>query len=100
MSELILPDAYRAQKKARHIRAFISGSHKVIESFDKKIEAFDLAADPGERQPKGLQQAEVERLRRAADQLASSLQKHVAPAKTRPLDAETRERMRDLGYAE
>lgn len=87
-----------------HQRALILGNKKYIGAAtnDGELdgELYDLGADPGEKRPLSVGALEGERLRRALDQAASRGARGAATPQSRPLDAQTREIMRALGYGE
>jgi arylsulfatase A-like enzyme len=83
-----------------HRRALVVGSHKIIAHRDGRTEFYDLEADPGEKDPKGLKVeqrapllAEMEAARRRAG-------RGISPPRVVELDADAVESLRALGYAE
>ncbi|MEO8605371.1 MAG: sulfatase [bacterium] len=83
-----------------HARALVVGAHKLIERRDDRHEGYDLAADPGEHQADGLS-AEIDAALHAdIGRLQQRLERNPSAARTQSVDADTRERMRALGYDE
>jgi len=97
-SELFPLNADKPEEPDRHRRAVIVGDRKLIVHADGKEESFDLATNPHESPAAPLAESEASALRAAADRFSTRLAHKRAPEQTRPLDAETRERMRALGY--
>ena len=96
-SELIkTPETLRLNP---HERAVVTGDAKLITDVNGEREYYDLRADPGEHDPNGLAAAPRAALDRSVSELVA-LAGHAAPLNTPVLDAETREHMRALGYAE
>jgi arylsulfatase A-like enzyme len=96
-SELIKDGTARSRP---HERALINGKEKIIADVDGEHEYYDLRADPGETNPNGLESAARARLTAALNAFVAHTASRAAPAATHGLDAETRERMRALGYSE
>ena len=82
--------------RSRRQRAIVRGREKAIWTDDGRVEFYDLAADPRERQPAALGTGARRRLEEA---LATIEQQPAAPPMTVPLDPATRDRLRALGYA-
>jgi arylsulfatase A-like enzyme len=97
-SELFPLDADKPEEPDRHRRAVIVGDRKLIVHADGKEESFDLATNPQESPATPLAESKVSALRATLDRFSTQLAHKRAPEQTRPLDAETRERMRALGY--
>jgi arylsulfatase A-like enzyme len=87
-------------KPDQHRRAVIVGDRKLIVHADGKEESFDLATNPHESPAPPLPESEASALRAALDRFSMQVAHKRAPEQTRELDAETRERMRALGYAQ
>ncbi|MGH7789451.1 MAG: hypothetical protein ACRERC_21445, partial [Candidatus Binatia bacterium] len=83
--------------KLMHERAAVKGAEKLILSVDGGSEFYDLGRDPGERQSDGSPAAGLDLRTQLQD--FRRLMTRAAPADSVPLDAETRERLRALGYA-
>ena len=84
----------------RHLQSVVAGTHKLIVGADGSKEAYDLASDPHETTPGALtssDRAALDEALRVAEQRAA---RHVSNAHTAPLDEQTRERLRALGYAD
>ena len=96
-SELIKEGTQRARP---HERAVITDASKLILDVDGKREFYDLRADPGETNTQGLVDGTRERLSASLQSFMDYTQQRAAPVHQRALDAETRERMRALGYQE
>jgi arylsulfatase A-like enzyme len=97
-SELFPLDADKPEEPDRHHHAVIVGDRKLIVHADGKEESFDLATNPHESPAVPLAESEVSALRATLDRFSTQLAHKRSPEQTRPLDAETRERMRALGY--
>ena len=85
--------------KTGHRLAVIDGSRKTIERDDPPALFFDLAADPGEARPEGLDASARDALAEAAQRFRRDFAHQAIPAPP-PVDAETRAKMKALGYAE
>jgi len=82
----------------QHRRSVVYAGWKIIVDAEGHHRVFDLERDPEERTPLPLARAEVpEPVRALARRLARQLGTRDAPAG--PVDAETRKRLRALGYA-
>jgi arylsulfatase A-like enzyme len=97
-SELIkLPE--RDEKRVTpHEHAVVSGSLKLIVGKEGEREYYDLKADPGEKNPNALGDAERLELQNTYQQFRTRAIEHAAPRDTQTLDEDTKERMRALGY--
>ncbi len=96
-SELIkTPETLRLNP---HERAVVTADAKLIAGVNGEREYYDLRTDPGEHDPNGLAAAPRVALDRGLSELIA-FAGHAPPLKTPVLDAETREHMRALGYAE
>ena len=96
-SELIKDGTQRARP---HEHAVITDSSKLILNVDGTREFYDLHADPGETNTQGLVDGARAPLSAALQSFMEYTAQRAAPAHQRPLDDETRERMRALGYQE
>jgi arylsulfatase A-like enzyme len=96
-SELIKETTNRQRP---HERAVIRETHKLIENVDGGREYYDLQADPGERDTQGIDAAQRVVLGDAIARFEERHAAHPTPRSTTAMDAETRERMRALGYTE
>ncbi len=85
--------------KTGHRFAVVDGARKTIERDDPPTLFFDLATDPGETQPTALDEATRAELAAAAAGFRRDFAHQAAPAPP-PVDAETRAKMKALGYAE
>ncbi len=85
---------------AKHRSAAVEGTAKVILDRGFKALLFDVARDPGERTP--INDARLERLQRAigAHNQAGYKARAAAPPEKQTIDADRRERLRQLGYVE
>lgn len=83
-----------------HVRALVDGSAKLITGVDEERFFYDLATDPGEQHPDQLAPPARAALTSADAAFVSDVARRAGAARTHALDAETRERMRVLGYAE
>jgi len=96
------PRAFRPSAReapSGHRRAVIMGARKLIVRADNQEESFDLAANPHEAPAPPLAQSEASVLHAMLNRFSTQLTRR-RPEQVRPLDAETRERMRALGYGE
>jgi arylsulfatase A-like enzyme len=90
----------------RRYRAYRLGAKKLIESSKGESWLYDLAADPEERHDlAGERPEEVARMKAEQEKLRAkiglpALDHAVAQRESRELDPATRERLRELGYAE
>jgi arylsulfatase A-like enzyme len=94
-SELI--KAKETVRRSPHERAVVLDHDKLIVGVEGEREYYDLAADPGEKNPQATSRRSD--LDRALQQLYAGEAARGTPRKG-TLDAETRERMRALGYDE
>jgi arylsulfatase A-like enzyme len=86
------------QETRTHARGLVRGSRKLLLDPQGQPRVFDLSRDPGELAPSGTPQ-EAQELGDALERARAELASRAAPAgQTAPLDAETRERLRALGY--
>jgi arylsulfatase A-like enzyme len=97
-SELIKPPDRNAKRVTPHEHAVVWGSHKLIVGIDGEREFYDLAADPGEKDPNGLTDGARTELQARYEIIRARAQADAAPQAMHPLDAVTRERMHALGY--
>jgi arylsulfatase A-like enzyme len=97
-SELFPSYTDKPEEPDQHRRAVIVGDRKLIVHADGKEESFDLATNPQESPAAPLAESEASALRAALDRFSTQLAHKRVPEQTRPLDAETRERMHALGY--
>ena len=97
-AELIKNAERNGKRFTPHEHAIVVGAHKLIVGTAGEHEYYDLTADPGEKNPNGLSEAERSTLRNAYDLVRTRAHERAAPHDTQELDPETRERMRALGY--
>jgi arylsulfatase A-like enzyme len=83
-----------------HHHATVVSTHKAIVHTDGKTETYDLAADPDERQPGGLDAAAVERVETVTHELARRATRDPSPNYVVAPDANTTARLRALGYVD
>jgi len=83
-----------------HERAVISATGKLIQRVDGGSEFYDLTTDPGETRPDSLAAERRQRLSQALAAFGDRAEEGDVPEAAPTLDADTRERMRALGYAE
>lgn len=93
----MLRDKAKLMRPHRHSRALVSGATKIIQNRDGTFEFVDL--EHGATR-KGLDEAARSRLKDKLQSFRAQLTHRGEPQQTRPLDAETIERMRALGYTE
>jgi arylsulfatase A-like enzyme len=96
LTELIKPED--ARRQSPHERAVIVENGKLIAGVDGEREYYDLARDPGETNPEGLDEATRARLEEALRALRRD--EAGRPREEQDPDAETKERMRALGYGD
>jgi len=96
-SELIKDGTVRQRP---HERAVISATDKLIVNVDGANEFYDLRADPGETNPNALGGDARARLSGGIADFKTEMAGSGAPSATHAMDADTRERMRALGYQE
>jgi arylsulfatase A-like enzyme len=96
-SELIKGDLERL---AVHEHAVRDADGKLIVGVHGEREFYDLRTDPGELHPTGLGAEQRAALDAQLSRFNTQFARGSAPAATRALDADTRERMRVLGYDE
>jgi len=89
-----------AGKPATQNRAVVHGDAKLATTPAEQEQFFDLARDPGERDPDALDPSARAALRRALDGFRVRAGRDAGTAERRELDAETRERLRALGYVQ
>lgn len=97
-AELIALDRDEKGRGKPHDRAIIAGSRKLIHRVDGEPEGYDLRSDPGETAPHGLSVKDRAQLAAAMERMRSRLAHAATPAPTSPIDPDTAERMRALGY--
>ncbi len=88
------------QRQRPHERTVITKASKLITDVDGQREFYDLAKDPGETNPDALTEETRSRLSARLAGFVAHVTERAAPASTREMDEETRERMRALGYQE
>lgn len=87
-----------AGKPPEQNRAVVQGDGKLATTPAGQEQFYDLARDPGERDPEGLDTTARAALRQALDGLRARAGHDVGTAQRRELDEATRERLRALGY--
>src|SRR5262245_61014098 len=80
-------------------RALVAGSRKIMLTPDGGEQFYDLARDPGERDPDAFDGQVRTELVQALDASRARAQRDVSTAEQRKIDDATRERLRALGYA-
>ncbi len=98
ISELL--KAKETLRLSPHERAVVLDTHKLIAGVDGEREYYDLAADPHEKNPNGLDDAARAGASEAITAFVARAAQRAVPARAHEIDAETKERMRNLGYAE
>ncbi len=81
-----------------HRRAYVVPGRKLLARWDGPLEAYDLEADPSEKQPGKLDSRRRAALERALEQLVHRVALRPGRAAAVELDERTREQMRALGY--
>jgi arylsulfatase A-like enzyme len=94
--ELVRPA--QDKRPSPHERAVILDQHKLIAGVDGEREFFDLHADPGETQSSALGAEDRTALEAALQHHVKHAAGAAAPRELKAMDAETRERLRALGY--
>ncbi len=97
-TELIKGPERNAKRLTPHEHAVVSGSRKLIVGIGGEREFYDLKVDPGEKDANGLTEAERSELQATYEQIRGRARADAAPRTTQALDADTKERMRALGY--
>jgi arylsulfatase A-like enzyme len=97
-TELIKVEEREEKRLTPHEHAVVSGRRKLIVGIDGEREYYDLKVDPGERNPQGLAEADRLELQRIYEQMRMRAAADAAPRQSETLDADTKERMRALGY--
>lgn len=98
-SELLKRTDRPVKLPSKHTHSLVRGSEKLIVDSDGALEGYDLSTDPAETNRKGLSVSDEQSLKRALDAMIQRTVRPVSPARTVPLDEQTKERMRALGYA-
>jgi arylsulfatase A-like enzyme len=80
-------------------RALVDGSRKIMLTPDGREQFYDLARDPGERDPDAFDGPVRAELVQTLDASRARAQHDVGTAERRQVDDATRERLRALGYA-
>lgn len=97
-TELIKGAERDAKRFTPHEHAVIAGTRKLIVGLNGEHEYYDLKADPDEKNAEGLSPAERADLQAMYEDFRRLTQERAAPSQKQELDAETKERMRALGY--
>jgi arylsulfatase A-like enzyme len=84
-----------------HRHALVVGDDKVLTGFQPDdIQFYDLAVDPDERHPDAFDEPTRRALRERLGRVVGEAGQDASAPRTRPVDDETRERLRALGYAD
>ncbi len=97
-SELPIPEAGAAERLSPHTRSVVVGAHKLIAGAHGEMEFYDLRADPGERDPDALDEAERAVLRETLEEMRQLAARRNPKREVKPIDDATREQIRALGY--
>jgi arylsulfatase A-like enzyme len=97
-SELVKPQGVLPAQAVPGQRALIAGSRKLI--LDGAPEFFDLQADPTEQHAAALTAAEQAALQRTIEDFGQRVAHNATRRESKTIDAQTKERMRALGYVE
>jgi len=97
-SELLVPEAGASKRFSPHVRSVVVGTHKLIAGEHGEMEFYDLKADPGERDPDALGEAERTVLRQTLAEIQQRAARRDARREVKPVDDATRKQMRALGY--
>lgn len=83
-----------------HTRSLVIGSHKLVVDAGGVATFYDLETDAGEQRAAVLRESDRHALQEAMATIAERAARNVSSARTAPIDEQTRERMRALGYAD
>jgi arylsulfatase A-like enzyme len=83
-----------------HTRSLVVGSHKLVVDARGVATFYDLDTDRGEQRAAVLTESDRRALEEAMATIAERAARHHSRARTAPIDEQTRERMRALGYAD
>jgi len=84
-----------------HRHALIVGDDKVLTGFEPdQVQFYDLQADPGEQNPAAFDPPTQQALRRRLEAMIGEASQDATAPSTRPVDDETRDRLRALGYTD
>jgi arylsulfatase A-like enzyme len=97
-TELIKPQG--ARRFTPHERAVVLTDRKLILGVGGEREFYRLDVDPGERNPDGVPAGERDALAARLEAVRAKAGGAATRRETKPIDAETRERMRALGYTD
>jgi arylsulfatase A-like enzyme len=97
-SELIVPETGGWRRFGPHQRSLVVGGSKLITGIRGETEYYDLKADPGERAPAALDEAERAALREKIEAIQQRLASRGGAREVKPIDEETRKQIRALGY--
>ncbi|HJQ84542.1 MAG TPA: sulfatase [Candidatus Binatia bacterium] len=95
-TELIKPEG--AKRFTPHERALVLRDRKLIEGVAGEREFYRLDVDPGEKDPQGVPAGEREALATSLAEMRARATRAPSAGETKPLDEETKQRMRALGY--
>jgi arylsulfatase A-like enzyme len=95
-SELLQVPDQEPMVSSAPLRSLIAGTHKLIVHADGTVEAYDLAADPGETNAGALTAADRGALQAMITRMSEQASPSVVPAPTAALDVNTAERLRLL----
>ena len=74
------------------------GGNKLITGIHGETEYYDLKADPGERAPAALDEAERAALREKIEAIQQGIASRGGAREVKPIDDATRKQIRALGY--
>ncbi len=97
-TELIKGQERDEKRFTPHQHAVIAGKHKLIVGLHDEHEYYDLTADPGELNANALSESDRTQLLAMYDNIRNQAKENAAPRDKQLLDADTKERMRQLGY--
>jgi arylsulfatase A-like enzyme len=97
-SELIVPETGGWRRFGPHQRSLVIGGHKLITGIHGETEYYDLAADPSERAPAALAEAERAALHERIEAIQQRTASRGGAREVKPIDDATREQIRALGY--
>lgn len=97
-SELMIAEVGHEKRYSRHVRSVVVGTRKLIAGKEGQMEFYDLEADPRERNPDALAEADRALLRETLEGMQQRALSRGSKRETIEIDDATRAQMRALGY--